>query len=98
VTGKGRHTSTNVLALPLPGGGIIIDTPGIRSFGLAHVDADRVIHAFPDLGEAAEQCPRGCSHNEPYCELDAAVSRGDVPPARLQSLRRLLSSKEEPGF
>ena len=98
VTGKGRHTSTNVLALPLPGGGIIIDTPGIRSFGLAHVDADRVIHAFPDLGEAAEQCPRGCSHNEAYCELDAAVSRGDIPAARLQSLRRLLSSKEEPAF
>lgn len=98
VTGKGRHTSTNVLALPLPGGGIIIDTPGIRSFGLAHVDADRVIHAFPDLTAAAEQCPRGCSHNEAYCELDAAVARGDVPEARLASLRRLLTSKEESGY
>jgi ribosome biogenesis GTPase len=98
VTGKGRHTSTNVLALPLPGGGIIIDTPGIRSFGLAHVDSDRVIHAFPDLENAAANCPRGCSHNEAYCELDSAVADGTVPAERVASLRRLLTSKEESGY
>src|SRR5262245_61703954 len=48
--GKGRHTSTSVVALPLPGrrGGWIIDTPGIRSFGLAHVDPDNVLHGFPE--------------------------------------------------
>lgn len=95
VTGKGRHTSTNVLALPLPHGGIVIDTPGIRSFGLAHVDADRVIHAFPDLARAAENCPRGCSHNEPYCALDDAVRDDEVPAVRLDSLRRVLRSKED---
>ena len=51
VTGRGRHTSTSAYMLPLPGddGGWIIDTPGIRSFGLAHVDPDRLIEAFPDL-------------------------------------------------
>ena len=48
-TGRGRHTSTQVVMLPLPFGGSIIDTPGIRSFGLAHVDADGLIAAFPDL-------------------------------------------------
>lgn len=98
VTGKGRHTSTNVIALPLPSGGIIIDTPGIRSFGLAHVDSDRLIHAFPDLHEAARSCPRGCSHNEPFCALDEAVDSGAVARARVDSLRRLLSSKEETGY
>jgi ribosome biogenesis GTPase len=98
VTGKGRHTSTNVIALPLPAGGIVIDTPGIRSFGLAHVDANRVIHAFSDLAQAAEACPRGCSHHEPFCALDDAVTEGTVPTARVESLRRLLTSKEETGY
>ncbi len=98
VTGKGRHTSTNAIALPLPGGGIVIDTPGIRSFGLAHVNADRVIHAFADLAQAAEACPRGCSHNEAFCALDDAVVAGTVSAARLESLRRLLTSKEEAGY
>lgn len=90
VTGKGRHTSTSVLALPLPGGGVIIDTPGVRSFGLAHVDPDRVIHAFPDLHQAAEACPRGCTHDEPHCALDIDP---DVNPERLASLRRVLRSR-----
>jgi ribosome biogenesis GTPase len=92
VTGKGRHTSTSAIALPLPGGGLIIDTPGIRSFGLAHVDPERVIHAFPDLRQAAEACPRGCSHDEPHCALD---SDPDVNPSRLESLRRVLRSRAE---
>lgn len=98
VTGKGRHTSTNVVALPLPGGGIIVDTPGVRSFGLAHVDADRIVRAFADLGSAAEECPRGCSHNEPYCALDDAVAAGTVPFARVESMRRLLRSKADTGY
>lgn len=98
VTGKGRHTSTNVIALALPAGGIIIDTPGIRSFGLAHVEAGRVIQAFSDLARAAEACPRGCSHNEPYCALDEAVVNGSISAERLASLRRLLSSKEESAY
>lgn len=92
VTGKGRHTSTSAIALPLPGGGLIIDTPGIRSFGLAHVDTERVIHAFPDLRQAAEACPRGCSHDEPHCALDSDPT---VNPARLESLRRVLRSRAE---
>jgi ribosome biogenesis GTPase len=92
VTGKGRHTSTSVIALALPAGGLIIDTPGIRSFGLAHVDPDRVIHAFPDLSTAAEACPRGCSHDEPHCALDQDPK---VSPARLDSLRRVLRSRAE---
>ncbi len=47
--GKGRHTSTQSVALPLPGGGWVIDTPGIRSFGLAHIRPDDVVASFSDL-------------------------------------------------
>jgi ribosome biogenesis GTPase / thiamine phosphate phosphatase len=95
VTGRGRHTSTSVLALPLPGGGLIIDTPGIRSFGLAHVSADSVIAAFDDLAEGLPDCPRGCTHNEEECGLDAYVAGDAHLTARLESLRRLLSHRDE---
>lgn len=92
VTGKGRHTSTSVVAIALGGGGWIIDTPGIRSFGLAHVDADRVISSFEDLAPGIEHCPRACSHDEPECGLNLWAP--GQPPAvqeRLASMRRLLA-------
>ncbi|MET8767493.1 ribosome small subunit-dependent GTPase A [Streptomyces sp. NPDC004658] len=106
VTGRGRHTTTSALALPLSGGGTsrssgaesgggwVVDTPGIRSFGLAHIDPSRVIHAFPDLEPGTEGCPRACSHDEPDCALDAWVEEGHADPARLYSLRRLLATRE----
>ncbi|MGY0058632.1 ribosome small subunit-dependent GTPase A [Streptomyces sp. LZ34] len=95
VTGRGRHTTTSALALPLPGGdGWAIDTPGVRSFGLHHVDPARVIHAFPDLEPGTEGCPRACSHDEPDCALDQWVADGHADPARLYSLRRLLATRE----
>jgi len=96
VTGRGRHTSTSALALPLPQGGWIIDTPGVRSFGLAHVSADSVIAAFDDLAPGLDECPRGCSHAEVDCALDAYVAGDEHLVARLASLRRLLSSEYEP--
>ncbi|MER6572453.1 ribosome small subunit-dependent GTPase A [Streptomyces sp. NPDC001093] len=95
VTGRGRHTTTSALALPLSDtDGWVIDTPGVRSFGLAHVDPSRVIHAFPDLEPGTEGCPRACSHDEPDCALDAWVAEGHAEPARLYSLRRLLATRE----
>ncbi|MFF2641864.1 ribosome small subunit-dependent GTPase A [Streptomyces niveus] len=95
VTGRGRHTTTSALALPLQKvDGWVIDTPGIRSFGLHHVDPSRVILAFPDLVPGTENCPRGCSHDEPDCALDAWVTEGHADPSRLDSLRRLLSTRE----
>ncbi|MFD7298464.1 ribosome small subunit-dependent GTPase A [Streptomyces sp. NPDC059897] len=95
VTGRGRHTTTSALALPLSGdAGWVIDTPGVRSFGLHHVDPSRVIHAFPDLEPGTENCPRACSHDEPDCALDAYVEEGHADPARLYSLRRLLATRE----
>ncbi|MGP3982695.1 ribosome small subunit-dependent GTPase A [Streptomyces sp. KR80] len=131
VTGRGRHTTTSALALPLPGtvgtplgvpagtglgvppavagggstaegtpeaggagGGWVIDTPGLRSFGLNHIDPSRVIHAFPDLIPGTEGCPRACSHDEQDCALDQWVADGHAEPARLFSLRRLLATRE----
>jgi ribosome biogenesis GTPase / thiamine phosphate phosphatase len=95
VTGRGRHTTTSALALPLPGDdGWVIDTPGLRSFGLHHVDAARVVQAFPDLEPGTAGCPRACSHDEPDCALDGWVRDGHADPARLYSLRRLLATRE----
>ncbi len=96
VTGRGRHTSSSAVALPLAEGGWIIDTPGLRSFGLAHVAADRVVSAFPEFADAIAQCPPGCSHLEAGCALDDWVAEhgGPAEAARLDSLRRLLRSQE----
>ncbi|MET0522172.1 MAG: ribosome small subunit-dependent GTPase A [Jiangellaceae bacterium] len=96
VTGRGRHTSTSAVALPLPSGGWVIDTPGIRSFGLAHVDPRHLVHAFPDLVRETKDCPRGCTHaaGEPECALDVAVDAGRIERARVDSFRRLLASRE----
>jgi ribosome biogenesis GTPase len=95
VTGRGRQTSTSAIALLLPGGdGWVIDTPGVRSFGLSHVSRDRIIAAFGDLSEFARDCPRGCSHDNdaPECALDLAVARGELSPVRLASFRRMITS------
>jgi ribosome biogenesis GTPase / thiamine phosphate phosphatase len=96
VTGRGRHTSSSAQALRLPFGGWIIDTPGIRSFGLAHVDPRQLIEAFPDLAAETGDCPRGCTHaaTEPECALDTAVAEGRLDADRLTSYRRLLASRE----
>lgn len=98
VTGRGRHTSTSAVALELPDGGRIIDTPGVRSFGLAHVDIEHFIAAFPDVADAAaERCPRGCAHEsaEAGCELDAWAAGDPDREARVESIRRLLTSRAE---
>jgi ribosome biogenesis GTPase / thiamine phosphate phosphatase len=97
VTGRGRHTSSSAVALPLPDDdGWVIDTPGVRSFGLAHVDLSRIVQHFPDLEPGTSECPRGCTHDEEECALDAWVASGAAGPAgaaRLDSLRRLLRAR-----
>ncbi len=96
VTGRGRHTSASAVALALPEGGWIIDTPGVRSFGLAHINPDEVVAGFPDLDEAVAECPPGCTHaaDAPGCALDIWVAEGRLDPTRVASLRRLLTSRE----
>jgi ribosome biogenesis GTPase len=98
--GKGRHTSSSAVLLDLPGGGTVIDTPGIRSLGLAHVTASDVLAAFDDLAAAAVACPPGCGHSaeNPECALDAWAAEG--PPARrerLASFRRLIAAVGQLG-
>ncbi len=96
--GKGRHTSTSAVALALPGGGWIVDTPGVRSFGIAHVDPDNVLHGFPELVAASANCPPNCDHSGASgdCGLDALVRAGGGDAGRLASLRRLLASRTAP--
>ena len=96
--GKGRHTSTQSLALPLSGGGWVIDTPGIRSFGLAHIRPDDVVAAFSDLAEAVDDCPRGCGHRGPPADPECALDRMTGPQAaRVAAARRLLGVLDEAG-
>lgn len=98
VTGRGRHTSSSARAIKLPEGWII-DTPGVRSFGLGHVKPENLLKSFEDLSRLAEECPRDCSHLEgsPDCALDEAAAGGAVSAMRLDSLRRLMSSLATAG-
>lgn len=93
VTGRGRHTSSSTVSFRL-GDGWIIDTPGVRSFGLGHVATANVLRGFPDLAEVAEDCPRGCTHlvDEGYCELAIAAADGRLEPRRVDSMQRLLGT------
>jgi ribosome biogenesis GTPase len=96
-TGRGRHTSSSAVALtldhiPHDKGTWIIDTPGVRSFGLAHVERDRVIRAFSEFNEAIEHCPRNCSHDEDDCALNH-WEFSDEAKARLANLRGLLGER-----
>ncbi|WP_413319338.1 ribosome small subunit-dependent GTPase A [Agrococcus sp. 1P02AA] len=93
VTGRGRHTSSSTVSFKL-GDGWIIDTPGVRSFGLGHVATASVLRGFPDLAEVAEECPRGCTHlvSEEYCELAIAAADGRLERRRVDSMQRLLGT------
>jgi ribosome biogenesis GTPase len=94
-TGKGQHTTTAAIALPLPDGGWVVDTPGVRSFGLAHVDRARLVSCFPDLAPGTAECPGDCDHLDPtVCALDEWVATGHAAAERLESLRRLLVARD----
>ena len=100
VTGKGRHTSTTAVALALDEQSWVIDTPGVRSFGLAGVTPDQVVTALGDVAEIVADCPRGCPHlaDSLDCALDAAVEDGRLTAARLASLRRMLTVLTRPDW
>ncbi len=94
VTGRGRHTSSSSRAMELPGGGWVIDTPGVRSFGLGHVQPEAIDRGFPDLADILAQCPRGCQHSqtEPDCGLQKLLRDDQLDSqarARINSLVRL---------
>jgi ribosome biogenesis GTPase len=97
VTGRGRHTSSSSSALVLPQGGWIIDTPGVRSFGLGHVSIDAIVRGFPELFDYLADCPKACSHTalSSECSLTRAIEAETLDLsllARAQSLQRLLAT------
>jgi ribosome biogenesis GTPase / thiamine phosphate phosphatase len=96
VTGRGRHTSSSTISYRV-GDGWIIDTPGVRSFGLGHVNPDNILRSFTDLAAIAEDCPRGCTHlsDSPDCAIVERVEAGElgtIGKLRLDSLQRLLTT------
>ncbi len=93
LTGKGKHTSSSAKAIPIVDGWIV-DTPGIRTFGLSGIDAAGLLKGFADLDEAAKLCPRDCSHlaSAPDCALDEQVAELKLTSKRLDSFRRLVDS------
>lgn len=95
-TGRGRHTSSSSVSYRV-GDGWIIDTPGVRSFGLGHVKVDNILAAFTDLAELAQECPRGCTHlpDAPDCAITERIAEGELGALgakRLDSFHRLLGS------
>lgn len=94
VTGQGKHTSTSAYALKVNGKTWIIDTPGIRSFGLAHASVEEILEGFPDLIQATTQCQKGCSHQDTSCAIEAVAFENPALLPRLDSFRRLLASLE----
>ena len=89
VTGRGRHTSSSTIALPLENGGWIIDTPGIRAFGLSHLNKDRIIESFPDIYQVTQSCMPNCSHHEISCSLNPWIESD--PASQVERLRRVTS-------
>ncbi|SDL06279.1 ribosome biogenesis GTPase [Franzmannia pantelleriensis] len=96
---KGTHTTTTAMLYHLPAGGELIDSPGIREFGLTHLDAEQVTEGFIEFRDYLGRCRfRDCRHREePGCALLAAVDRGDIHPQRFASYRRILASLASDG-
>ena len=96
VTGRGRHTSSSALAQKLSNAGWIIDTPGVRSFGLDHVEVSRIIASFHEFDEVVADCPKNCSHDEAGCALNFYRESHPESAGRIDGLRRVLASRNQP--
>ncbi|WP_077801657.1 ribosome small subunit-dependent GTPase A [Streptomyces sp. JHA26] len=95
VDGKGRHTTTTRNLLVLPGGGVLIDTPGLRGVGLFDA-GDGVGQVFAEIEELARRCRfHDCAHeSEPGCAVLVAVDDGELPERRLESYRKLMRENQ----
>ena len=96
VTGRGRHTSSSTISYKIESGWIV-DTPGVRSFGLGHVDPANILKSFTDLAALAQDCPRGCTHlpGSPDCAIADQVASGElgeIGRLRLDSFQRLITT------
>ncbi len=92
-TGHGRHTTSTSTLFHLPGGGDLIDSPGVRDFGVWHLPREAIARGFVEIQALAPHCRfRDCRHRgEPGCAVEAAVAEGRVSAARLASFRALTS-------
>lgn len=100
VTGKGTHTTTTARLFHFPGGGELIDSPGIREFGLVHVSRDDVEAGFIEFRDLLGTCRfRDCKHDrEPGCALLKALEDGRIQPQRMASYRHILASLPESEY
>ncbi|MDP4261075.1 MAG: ribosome small subunit-dependent GTPase A [Bacteroidota bacterium] len=99
-SGKGQHTTTFAEMFDLPGGGSIIDTPGMREFGLVDIERQEVSHYFPEMRERLNDCQfNNCLHvNEPGCAIKEAVMEGKIAEDRYVSYVNILDSIEEKSY
>ncbi|MGQ0737540.1 MAG: ribosome small subunit-dependent GTPase A [Bacteroidota bacterium] len=101
-SGKGQHTTTfaEMFDLPAPGGGRIIDTPGMREFGLVDIEKQELSHYFPEMRERLNNCQfNNCLHyNEPGCAVKEAVAKEEINEDRYMSYLGILHSIEEKGY
>ncbi len=90
-TGLGTHTTTTATLYHLPGGGDLIDSPGVQGFELGVIDPDTLVRGFPEFAPHLGHCRfSDCRHTvEPGCALRAAVDRGEIHPRRLESFHRI---------
>ena len=96
-SGKGVHTTSFAEMFDLPGGGQVIDTPGIREFGLVHMTRQELSHYFPEMRERLQDCQfNNCLHlNEPGCAIKKALEEGEIFADRYASYCKILDSIEE---
>jgi ribosome biogenesis GTPase len=95
---RGRHTTTSAAVYDLPGGGMLVDTPGLRELGMS-LDAEELPWYFPEFEPFAPQCRfNDCTHtHEPDCAVIAAVEAGRIPPRRYESYLRILETLQHGG-
>lgn len=100
LTGKGTHTTTTARLFHFPDGGELIDSPGIREFGLSHVSRDDVEAGFIEFTDLLGRCRfRDCKHDrEPGCALLMALEEGKIQPQRMNSYRYILTTLDEQKF
>ena len=97
LSGLGQHTTTSSRLYHLPKGGELIDSPGIREFGLWHLEAEQITRGYREFQRVLGSCKfRDCKHQtDPGCALREAVERGDISAVRLENYHRLIESRNE---
>ncbi len=94
---KGRHTTTTATLFHFPSGGDLIDSPGIREFGLWHMTAEEVLEGFPEFRDHIGRCKfRDCKHDaEPGCAIKHALESGVISPGRFASFQQIVQSLDD---